>query len=268
VSYPDGTVERWALDYIASTDLDHKRSPPPPPREFAERAEPLHVAQPGRPAALRVTSRAPKAPGPDAIRAPERRAALVHTFLHHELQAAELLCWAILAFTDAPEAFRAGLLGVMKDELRHVTMYEEHLAALGSRYGAFPVRDWFWQRVPSVSSPAGFVATFGMGLEGANLDHTLRYAERFHAIGDALGVSVQERICAEEIAHVRFAIHWYARFTGEDSVRLDAWAARLPPPLSPLLMRGQPPNREARLAAGFPESFIDELTRWQPAPGS
>jgi len=210
-TYPAGTVERWAWEYVSTTDLDHKRAPPPPPRDFAVGAAPLRIAAPGRPAALRVTLRAPKSPGPEAIRAPERRAALIHTFLHHELQAAELMCWALLAFPDTPEAFRLGLLGVARDEIRHMALYEEQLAALGFAYGAFPVRDWFWERVPRVQTALGFVATFGMGLEGANLDHTARFADRFRAIGDEAGAAVQERIGAEEVPHVRFALHWFAR---------------------------------------------------------
>jgi uncharacterized ferritin-like protein (DUF455 family) len=252
--------------YVSSTSLDHKRAPPPPPRTFAEAAPALRLARPGRPPELRVTARAPKSPGPEAIRCPERRAALIHTFLHHELQAAELMCWAILAFPETPEAFRLGLLGVARDEIRHLGLYEAHLSALGSRLGAFPVRDWFWERVPLVASPLGFVATFGMGIEGANLDHAARFAERFRAVGDEAGAVLQERVGAEEIPHVRFARTWFARWAAADS--FSAWAAALPPPLSPLLMRGAPLNRAARREAGFSEAFVDALERWSPAPGS
>jgi uncharacterized ferritin-like protein (DUF455 family) len=260
--YPDGTIERWAFDYITSTSLAHKLDPPAAPRVFAEGARPMRIARPGRPPELRVTPRAPKAPGPEAMRAPVRRAALVHTFFHHELQAAELMCWAVLAFADAPEAFRQGLVGVMRDEIRHMGLYTQHLAALGARFGDFPVRDWFWQRIPSASSPASFVATVGMGLEGANLDHAVRFAERFRAIGDEQGAVIQERIGTEEIPHVRFALRWFERFTGEAS--FEAWARHLPPPLSPLLMRGAPLAREARLSAGFSAAFVDALERWRP----
>jgi uncharacterized ferritin-like protein (DUF455 family) len=264
--YPAGTIERWAYDYVTTTDLEHKRAPPPPPRAFAAGAAPLRLPAPGRPAALRVAPCARKTPGPEALRAPERRAALVHTFLHHELQAAELFCWAILAFADAPEAFRAGLVGVARDEIRHLALYEEHLAALGARFGSFPVRDWFWERIPGATSPASFVAAFGVGLEGANLDHTARFAERFRAVGDVRGAELQERIGAEEVPHVRFALRWLERFTGEAG--FAAWTRCLPAPLSPLLMRGRPLNRGGRREAGFPEAFVDELDRWQPAPGS
>jgi uncharacterized ferritin-like protein (DUF455 family) len=209
-----------------------------------------------------VVARAPKAPGPDAIRDPARRAALLHTFLHHELQAAELMCWAILAFPEAPEAFRLGLLGVARDEIRHMAMYEAHLEHLGARFGAFPVRDWFWERVPSAPTAASFVATFGMGLEAANLDHAARFTARLRAVGDIEGAAIEERIGAEEVPHVRFAIHWFTRWTGGDD--FDAWRAHLPPPLSPILMRGAPIDREARLAAGFSPAFIDALERWSP----
>lgn len=269
MNYAAGTIERWAWDYVTTTDLAHKLAPPAPPRAFADRAAPLRLAAPGRPRELIVTARAPKTPGPEAMRAPERRAALVHTFLHHELQAAELMCWAVLAFPDAPEAFRQGLIGIARDEVRHMALYAEHLAALGSRVGAFPVRDWFWQRIPSSPTPAHFVAAVGMGLEGANLDHAARFTDRFRAVGDEQGAVIEARIGAEEVPHVRFALHWFERFTG--AITFDAWARHLPPPLSPLLMRGAPIHREARLAAGFPEAFVDALERWQPehvlAPG-
>jgi uncharacterized ferritin-like protein (DUF455 family) len=260
--YRAGTIERWAFDYVTSVDLAHKLAPPAPPRDLAGERAPLRLDRPGRPAELIVTTRAPKAPGPEAMRAPERRAALVHTFLHHELQAAELMCWALLAFPETPEAFRLGLLGIARDEIRHMELYAEHLAALGSRVGAFPVRDWFWERIPRVASPASFVAAFGMGLEAANLDHAARFAARFHAVGDARGAAIEEQIGAEEVPHVRFAVHWFERFTG--GVTFAAWVAHLPPPLSPLLMRGAPLAREARLAAGFPVDFVAALERWQP----
>jgi uncharacterized ferritin-like protein (DUF455 family) len=244
--YPPETVERWAWEYVTTTS-------------------PLRLAAPGRPPELRVVARARKAPGPEAIRAPARRAELIHTFLHHELQAAELMCWAILAFPGTPEAFRLGLLGVARDEIRHLALYEEQLTSLGHAAGAFPVRDWFWERVPRVETPLGFVATFGMGLEGANLDHTTRFADRFRAIGDEAGASLQERIGAEEIPHVRFALHWFARFSGVASPSLPRWAEELPPPLSPLLMRGSPLDRAARIEAGFSPAFVDALEQWSPA---
>ncbi|MFO0761626.1 MAG: DUF455 family protein [Byssovorax sp.] len=264
---PPETLERWAFDYLTSNDLAHKLAPPPCPRGFEEAPAPRRIDRPGRPPALVQARERFKTPGPEALRSPARRAALVHTFLHHELQAAELMCWAILAFPEAPRAFRAGLAGVARDEIRHMALYQAHLGRLGCRFGDLPVRDWFWERIPGAASPAAFVAAMGIGFEGGNLDHTRRFAERFRAVGDEEGAQLQELVGAEEITHVRFARTWFATFTGKSD--FGAWVAHLPAPLSPILMRGLPLDREARRAAGLSDDFLDALERWHDrGPGS
>jgi uncharacterized ferritin-like protein (DUF455 family) len=259
---PAGTVERWGFDYVLSTDLHHKLSPPPPPKAFAPSPAVIRLERPGRPPELRVVTRAPKTPGPDAIRDPGRRAQVFHTFLHHELQAAELFCWAVLAFPDTPMPFRRGLLKIFADEIRHMALYAGHLSKLGHRFGDFPVRDWFWERIPPVEGPLGFVAVLGIGFEGANLDHAPRFAERFRAVGDEEGAAIEEQVGEEEIPHVRFALHWFEKLGG--SLDFAAWKDALPAPLSPLVMRGRPLDRGARTRAGFPEAFSAALEAWDP----
>lgn len=258
---PPGTVERWAWDYVLSTDLAVKLDPPEIPRRWESPPRPRRLAAPGRPKELSITKHAAKTPGPEAMRSPQKRAQLVHTFLHHELQATELFAWAVLAFADAPRPFRGGLLHIAKDEIRHMRMYRDYLATLGCAFGDYPVRDWFWERVPSARAPAELVAVLGVGFEGANLDHTARFAERFRAIGDEPGARLQETVGREEIAHVRFARRWLRRFTGTDD--FEAWLSHLPPPLSPILMRGKPIDRARRLEAGLSEAFLDDLARWE-----
>jgi len=257
----EGTLEAWAWSYVVADDLARKFELGPPPRELEVDAPPRRGLRPGRPPSLTIAHTKAKTPGPDAFRAPSRRARVVHTFLHHELQAAELMCWAILAFPRAPEKFRLGLAKIARDEVRHMGMYAEHLKALGSAFGDFPVRDWFWERVPAAETEAHFVATMGMGFEGGNLDHTRRFAERFRAVGDREGARIEEAIFEEEIPHVRFATAWFHTFTGCDD--FAAWVRHLPPPLSPMVMRGQPLERDGRLRAGFSPDFVDELTQWR-----
>jgi uncharacterized ferritin-like protein (DUF455 family) len=171
------------------------------------------------------------------------------------------MCWAILAFPDAPVAFRRGLAKIARDEVRHMQMYRAYLAGLGTQFGDHPVRDWFWERVPDAPSAAHFVATMGMGFEGGNLDHALRFVGRLHAVGDHAGAALQETIYEEEIPHVRFAIQWFQRFTGE--LEFSSWVRHLTPPLSPMVMRGNPIEREGRARAGFSEPFLTELAAWQ-----
>jgi uncharacterized ferritin-like protein (DUF455 family) len=270
---PPGTVERWTWDFIVGDDAAQKLAPAAPPArwEAGEGVTPpaRRLLAPGRPAAWTVTQRSPKTPRAGALISPARRAQLFHSFLHHELQAAELMGWALLAFPETPHDFRAGLLRILGDELRHCRMYQAHLAELGHAVGDFPVRDWFWARVPSVRTPLSFVATMGIGFEGGNLDHAARFAERLRAAGDERGAELSARVGAEEVAHVRFAVRWFAQWAG--TADFARWVAELPAPLSPMVMRGRPLDAVARARAGLSASFIETLEGWEPealAPGA
>jgi uncharacterized ferritin-like protein (DUF455 family) len=264
-----GTVERWAWDFVRSTALAEKLAPTPVPdawetqRPCSRPLAPRRLAAPGRPPELRLRAKAPKTRG---LQATHGRARALHTFLHHELQAAELMAWAILAFPDAPHDFRRGLLRVALDEVRHMNLYAAEVARLGHAVGAFAVRDWFWERVPSCPTPVSFVATLGLGLESANLEHAASFATRFRQAGDEDAARVQEVIARDEIEHARFGVRWFVELAGP--LDFARWQNELPPPLSPMLMRGTPLQRGARLRAGFPPAFLDELERWTPvAPG-
>ena len=262
---PPGSLEAWALGYVSSTDLEHKRRPgrptaaPAPPGSGPW--EPPDF--PGRPPELTVVARAPRAPRPGALVHTEQRARLLHTFWHHELQAAELFARALLAFPDTPVAFRAGLVDVLFDELAHMALYERELTRLGCAPGAFPVRDWFWERVPTATEPRAFLALVGLGLEAANLDHGETWARRLEAAGDPAAAAVQRRVAREEEAHVAFAARWWAEL-GDGPLDFAGWRAALPAPLTPLLFRGKPLARDARARSGQDARFLDALEAWEP----
>lgn len=263
---PPGTLERWAWDYVATDVLSHKLSPPPLPRADREDAwEPAPPSRrdlrPGRPSVLVPAAKKPKTPTGQQLRDPRKRALLLHVFLHHELQAAELFAWAMLTFVDAPRRLRLGWLKLLLDEARHMRLYEAELARLGHRVGDFPVRDWFWEHVPRCESPASFLALVGVGFEGGNLDHGARFATMLAEVGDHEAAAVEARVAEEEVAHVRFAVQWLAEL-GAPLAELEDLARLLPPPLSPLVLRGRPLAREARLAAGLAPSLLDALERY------
>lgn len=257
-------VEAWAEHYVRTTDLAVKLLPPAPPSSFRELAVPLRLSQPGRPLEFRAARRGERTPKLEALKEPHYRARALHAFFHHELQAAELMCWALLAFSDAELAFRKGLLRICLDEIRHMNAYRGHIEALGAKIGDFGVRDWFWKRVPSCPSKVAFVSVMGMGFEAANLEYAGDFAARFRVVGDIPGAQIQERIAQEEIAHVAFATHWFARWTG--GLRFETWAAQLPPPLSPWVMHGNPIAEGVRVAAGMSREFIAALRAYVPEP--
>jgi uncharacterized ferritin-like protein (DUF455 family) len=267
---PEGTLERWAWDYVVLDDLAYKLAPPPLPRASGEDEGPWESAppsrralRPGRPANLVQAAKKPKTPTGQALRDPGKRAQLLHVFLHHELQAAELFAWAALTFVDVPRPLRLGWLKLALDEARHMRLYEAELARLGHAFGDFAVRDWFWERVPACESALSFLALVGVGFEGGNLDHGARFAAMLEEAGDPSAAAVQRRIAEEEVAHVRFAVRWIEKLGGSLEP-FDAFRALLPPPLSPIVLRGMPLAREARREAGLSESFVEALERFAP----
>jgi uncharacterized ferritin-like protein (DUF455 family) len=262
------TVQAWCRAFVEATDAAHKLAPPAPPRgdldeHWDDGAASVRIAAPGRPSEWRIVARGEKAPSAKALVNTAARVKLLLTFAHHELQAAELFCWAVLAFPDTPRAFKRGLVRLALEELEHLALYRAHFEALGGRIGDQPVRDWFWQRVHGCETPLEFCAFVGLGLEGGNLEHSARFARAFRAAGDDAGAAILERVEHDEIGHVAFGRTWFEHFSGAP-LTFDAWARHLPHPISPALMRGTPLNLAARRRAGLDDDF---LTRLANAPG-
>jgi uncharacterized ferritin-like protein (DUF455 family) len=263
---PHGSVERWCWDFICEAHLQSKLAPPATPdltvdSSWEPRPAERRLRQPGRPPELEVIARSPRTPS--GLHRPEARLRLMHTFLHHELQAAELFAWAVLAFPEAPREFKAGAVRLCLEELVHLHLYADYLKDHGAAVGDFPVRDWFWERVTTCPDALSFVALQGLGLEGSNLDHCARFSRMFAESGDEQAAAIIEQIGRDEVGHVAFAREWFERFSGSP-LDYEQWRRVLPAPLTPALMQGRPMNDSARRAAGMDNDFLQALANAGP----
>jgi uncharacterized ferritin-like protein (DUF455 family) len=258
------TARDYARTIVTSDVLADKLAPPPAELVLEDAQAPLVIAEPGRPANLRIVSgRNAKVPPVAGMRDPSQRARILHALANHELQAIELFAWALLAYPDAPVAFRRGLVAILADEQRHFGLYAQRLAALGTRFGDHPVTGHFWNKLDHLATPLDFVCAMGLTFENANLDFAGDYAIAARACGDIATAEALEQVHEDEIAHVHFGWVWLRRFAG-DTDPWQAYLAHVRFPLGPRRARGARFDREARRRAGFDEAFIDALEATDP----
>jgi uncharacterized ferritin-like protein (DUF455 family) len=251
-------IRDFARTVLLTEDLDVKLAPPPGELTDADPGPPFRAEEPGRPPNLRFRTRV-AVPSLEGMHDPAQRRRILHALANHELQAAELFAWALLAFPDAPPEFRRGLVRILLDEQRHTRMYIARVEDAGARFGDYAVNGYFWGKVGTITTPLRFLCAMSLTFENANLDHTDEYAEAARRAGDLKTAAVIDRVHLDEIEHVRFGWTWLQVFKKEDESAWDAFQANLTWPLRPAKARGRTFHRQGREAAGLDSEFIAKL---------
>jgi uncharacterized ferritin-like protein (DUF455 family) len=259
------TVSRaYALGIVLGTTLADKLVPPPPDLDLVDHEPAVRLAAPGRPPELAIVSaRTTRVPPVAGMPDPAQRARILHALANHELQAIELFAWALLAYPDAPPAFRRGLVAILAEEQAHFGLYTARLAALGTRFGDHPVTGHFWNKLAPLTGPLEFACAMCLTFEQANLDFAGDYAAAAHACGDVATAEALDRVHADEIRHVHFGWVWLERL-GDGGDAWQTYLAHVTPPLGPARARGARFDREARRKAGLDDAFIDALAAIAP----
>jgi uncharacterized ferritin-like protein (DUF455 family) len=249
----------FARTVLETEDLIVKLAPPQEPLTDERPGPAFRAEGPGRPPELRlVEGLKVEVPSIEGMPDPAQRPRILHALANHELQAAELFAWALLAFPDAPPDFRRGLAHIIQDEQRHTRMYIARLEDSGARFGDFPVNFYFWNKAVHIRSPLDFICAMSLTFENANLDHTVDYEKAARRAGDPKTAAVIEQVHRDEIEHVRFGWTWLQVWKGDESA-WDVWQSHLTWPLRPFRARGTRFHRQGREAAGLDPEFIDRL---------
>ncbi|MCG8423125.1 MAG: ferritin-like domain-containing protein [Proteobacteria bacterium] len=255
----------FARRLIEAETLAGKLEPPPRRLTCDENVTAIRLTAPGRPDNLTIlAARQVKVPPPVGMADPAQRVRILHALANHELQAAELFAWALLAFPDAPGPFRRGLVAILADEQRHCRLYIECLAALGARFGDYPVTGHFWNKIAGLTTPLQFVCTMGLTFENANLDFAKEYARAAQDAGDERTATALDQVHADEIRHVRFAWRWLNQLSNPLEGAWDTYLASVRWPLGPARARGKQFDRTSRRAAGLADDFIRKLEATAP----
>lgn len=232
-------------------------------------------ARPARPAA-RSQGRSERLPRLQAMHDPLSRALCLERFAHHELQAIELMAWALLAYPDWPPGLRRALLLTLEEEQLHYRLYRERIAELrelagGGPASCGPLTDYLWQHhrgVQRAADPAAaFLCAIGLTFEQANLDFALLHRDLFRAVGDEPSAELMQRVHDDEIRHVRLAARWLRRLrhiAPGSPAEAQAYLDAVPFPLSPARAKGRRFDRAGRRQAGLSDALIELVRTARP----
>jgi uncharacterized ferritin-like protein (DUF455 family) len=250
----------FARTVLTTEELEEKLRPASGPLTDLDPGPPFRATAPGRPPHLRIeANERTKAPPIQGFADPAQRPRILSGLANHELQAAELFAWALLAFPDTPAEFRRGLARILDDEQRHTRMYLARLEAHGGKLGDHPLHGYFWSKVDTLTTPLRFICAMSLTFENANLDHTVDYAAAARKAKDPKTAAVIEQVHRDEIDHVRFGWTWLAHFKGEEQSMWEAFQENLTWPLRPFRAKGRTFHREGREAAGLDGDFIERI---------
>ncbi|MFO6446618.1 ferritin-like domain-containing protein [Erythrobacter sp. NE805] len=188
------------------------------------------------------------------------RIALWHSLAHIEFVAIDLALDMGGRFgAQMGEDFVSDFLAVAADEAMHFALLARKLQTLGSHYGALPAHAGLWEAAHATRHDvAARLAVVPMVLEARGLDVTPATLERVRAAGDEHGARILERILDDEIRHVAAGAKHF--------LHCAELARRVPESYWQDLVRRhfrghvKPPfNDSARLAAGLPRTFYEEI---------
>ncbi len=230
-----------------------------------EPGEAIMWKEPARPAGLEVShkKKRKKLPHPDALGDPEMAMRSLHTFANHELMAVELMAWALLAYPDAPPAFRNGVVRLIVDEQEHFELYRNRIIELGANFGDEPLNDHFWRGADKLTTPLKWICMMNLTFEQGNLDHAPFFEEKFRQFDDIRSAEIMARITADEIHHVGFGVHWLKKHTPAGQSMFDVYRENLTYANDPLRAKGPQFNVENRRKAGLDDDFIQALQTFQ-----
>lgn len=249
----------WAMRILSADTLEEKLLCPDVLTD-ENPGLPLVFNEPVRPAGMGFHKRTKeqKLPPFQTHGKEENRAVCLHRFAGHELLAVEIMAQALIAFPEAPKAFRKGVAHTLKEEQGHVKMYIQRMEALGLKFGDLPLYKHFWNHVPHLTSPIRYVSVMSLTFEMANLDFAPLYGRSFAAFGDEKSAALMGQILKDEINHVSFGYRWLNKFRGENPA-WNSWLDSLPPKIAPKRAKGFVVMEENRKKAGIPDEWIEQI---------
>ncbi len=188
------------------------------------------------------------------------QAALIHAVAHIEFNAINLACDAVYRFQGLPTDYYADWLLVAAEEAKHFGLLQARLNAVGFQYGDFPAHNGLWELAQLTADD--FVQRMALVprvMEARGLDVTPGMIQRFQQVGDTETAAVLQVILEDEIGHVAIGSRWFQYACAAKDLDPETHYLHLLKTDFQHLLR-LPFHSEARLAAGFSQYELDQMT--------
>lgn len=228
------------LDGVTSLSLGADRTLPAPG------FPPLHFCDPKELPKRKLTT-------------PAGKIAFYHALAHIEFTAVNLALDALLRFANLPADFYQDWWQVAREEAEHFLLLVAYLNDLDSDYGALPVHAGLWTMAERTQhDPLLRMALVPRVLEARGLDVTPGLIERLEAANDQRGVTILQKIYAEEIGHVAIGSRWFYYLCQQQGLDPEAYFIEI---IAEYVsdMRQGPLNYPGRTAAGFNAAELQGL---------
>lgn len=222
-------------------------------------------SRPGRAGRIQFSDLQLKFPKQQSLKETEKKATALHSFANHELIAIEMMASALLIYPSQSEddlRFKRGIVGALREEQKHLTLYLRRLNELGFSFGDFPLNDFFWRQMEKLKTPAQYAAVMSLTFEAANLDFAQYYARLFRSFGDEKTANILDTVLEDELGHVSFGARWMKRWKGDRSL-WTYYQESLPWPLTPARGKGIGFDHVLHARAMGDEAFADELATFE-----
>jgi uncharacterized ferritin-like protein (DUF455 family) len=209
-----------------------------------------------------------KFPKKGALQKEKQRGKALHFFANHELLAIEMMAASILLFPNQKLSVLKSLVDTISEEQYHFKLYLERMKDFGVEFGDYPLNQFFWSFMTSISNVEEFYSVVALTFEQANLDFALYYKTLFYDIGDPKTAEIMDIIYRDEIKHVARGKAYLSKVRSLDTNNSfesfwDYFLSLLPSNLSPERAKGIIFDEDGRKKAGLSEDFIKTLKSYK-----
>jgi uncharacterized ferritin-like protein (DUF455 family) len=196
----------------------------------------------------------------------KNKAIALSSFANHELQAIEVMAFALLKFSHISKQQKIEIYQTICEEQKHFQLYCKRIVDLGYQFGDFPLNNFFIKSFSSLGSIDEYYALMALTFETANLDFLIYYRNVFKELGDDKTCEVMDVVYKDEIKHVAIGNSNLTKSIlnlKEEKTLWSYYLELLPVQVTPSRSKGKNISIESRLLAGLDQSFIDSCVNYK-----